>query len=509
MKMSSFQRNSSKLPQQLANEKLANDFKQTSRHKQPFSKDENENNFEIEISELKNKKEKEEPIYENMFNPILQMSNRQQIPERKEHDRASPLSKTPDSMDDGWASSANSSAMHTTLSRNNQSNSTSSVSPSNESLKRGGISSGVGTQSDEMLDEYSIDDIGEDIQVIEDMQDEEYEEEEDIIDDDDDDDEEDQETLRLQMEAEKLKNSKVTKQAPLPLLPKISETHKHFNSFFNQIISDERPFNAKLAYLIGFRFDLEKYCMDATSADLNVLFTHVEQIFEQHNLFLNELKRILNDLMRSDLLSLLLNALKVFSVMLSTCLKLYCEFLDNYPKAMVILNKFEAEKYKTNQTMINSLKISNSQSQKHRQQQQKSKTFVECESEFFQNIYTNNEFCDTAHIFSNELLNHPLALVRNWLRLKDECLYFIKISTTSNRNSNQEIQLKMKINELFYDNLEYNKLKHEIFTKIDRILLPNQMRKNEDVVELCEGNEKKLRHLILFSDCLICCRIKK
>jgi hypothetical protein len=363
-------------------------------------------------------------------------------------------------------------------------------------------------------DECSTDDIGEDIEIIEeDLPDEE-------VDDDDDDHEyygdfedHEQEKIRnLQIEAEKLKNSKVVKQSPLPPLPKLNDIQKHLNDFFNQIITNEKPYNAKLAYLIGFRNELQNHCTDASSADISVLFTHIEQIFEQHNLFINELKKILNDLLRNDLLNLLLNALNVFSVMLSTSLKLYCEFLDNYPRAMVILNKFENEKYKMNQLLTNNLKQTHSQpSQLHRQQKQqqpsKRKSFIECEYEFFQNIYTNNELCDTAQIFSNDLLNHPLLLVRHWLSLKDECLYFIRFSKTNEYKN--ETELNQRIKKLFYDNQEYNSLKDEIFCKVDRVLLPNRIRKNEDVVELCENGEKKLRHLILFGDCLICCRFKK
>jgi hypothetical protein len=179
---------------------------------------------------------------------------------------------------------------------------------------------------------------------------------------------------------------------------------------------------------------------------------------------------------------------------------------------MVILNKFENEKYKMNQLLTNNLKQTHSQpSQLHRQQKQqqpsKRKSFIECEYEFFQNIYTNNELCDTAQIFSNDLLNHPLLLVRHWLSLKDECLYFIRFSKTNEYKN--ETELNQRIKKLFYDNQEYNSLKDEIFCKVDRVLLPNRIRKNEDVVELCENGEKKLRHLILFGDCLICCRFKK
>ena len=513
--MSNFQRVSKKLPQQLINEKLANDLKLSDKFQKRFSRKEVENNYENII--------KAQNSEENLFDESYEYndkesSNRQQIPQNKQQqlDRVSPLSKTPDSIDDWTNSSANSSTINTAPYRTHYHSNNSSVSPSSESLKRGaGISSGIGTQSDnEMLDEYSTDDIGEDIEIIEedlpDEEDDDDDDEEEYYGDDDNFEENEQEKIRnLQIEAEKLKNSKVVKQAPLPPLPKLNDIQRHLNDFFNQIITNEKPYNAKLANLINFRNELQNHCTD-DSADLRVLFTHVEQIFEQHNLFLNELKKILSDLLRNDLLNLLLNALNVFSVMLSTSLKLYCDFLDNYPRAMVILNKFENEKYQKSQILTNNLK--HSQPQHHRQQQQqisnKRTSFIECEYEFSQNnYYTNNELFDTAQIFSNDLLNHPLSLVKCWLSLKDECLYFIRLS--KNNDYRNETELNQRIKRLFDDNQEYNLLKDEIFSKIDRVLLPNRIRKNEDVVESCESGEKKLRHLILFGDCLICCRIKK
>ena len=434
--------------------------------------------------------------YENFIMPIKQHP----IPKQE-----SPLSKTPDSMDESWMSSAVNNAVMP-FKNLNKSNSNSSVSPSNESLKNsGGISSGFGTQSyNDMLD-YSTDDIVDEFVIENDDNDEvesEYEED-------------DAEMMRLQDEAEKLKNTKVNKQAPLPLppQPKLNDIQKHINEFLSLIIAKEKPFNAKLTYLVKFRQDLEKNCTEASNADLNVLFTHVEQLLEQQTLFISELKNLLMEVLRNDLLTLLLKALSVFGNMLILSLKLYCEFLDNYPKAMVILNKFQSDSNKMNQ-IFNNIRQSNHHDineHKNNNLNKIRKSFIECENEFFKNIYSNHELSNTAQIFSNDLLNHPLDLVKHSLSLKEECSYFIKMVKIQNKwtEFRGENELNSMIKQWFDCNKDYNDLKEEIFTKIDRILLPNHIRKNDDVVELTEKNDKKLRHLVLYSDCLICCAIKK
>jgi hypothetical protein len=50
----------------------------------------------------------------------------------------------------------------------------------------------------------------------------------------------------------------------------------------------------------------------------------------------------------------------------------------------------------------------------------------------------------------------------------------------------------------------------KVFDEINRNIMPKEVRKNEDVVELIESsNEKRIRHLILYGDCLVCCKTKR
>jgi hypothetical protein len=124
------------------------------------------------------------------------------------------------------------------------------------------------------------------------------------------------------------------------------------------------------------------------------------------------------------------------------------------------------------------------------------------------NIYYNNdkhtdEF-DLSRIFTEDILRRPTKLFEFIISLKDECL--LAAADLSNQAS---VNLHANIKSLF-DNETSKTLRDRVFDEINRNIMPKEVRKHEDVVELSESShERKLRHLILYGDCLVCCRLKK
>jgi hypothetical protein len=111
---------------------------------------------------------------------------------------------------------------------------------------------------------------------------------------------------------------------------------------------------------------------------------------------------------------------------------------------------------------------------------------------------------DLSRIFTEDILRRPTKLFEFIISLKDECLL-----AASDLSSNASANLRMNIRSLF-DNENSKSLRDKVFSEINRNIMPKEVRKHEDVVELCvSSNERKLRHLILYGDCLVCCRLKK
>ena len=210
----------------------------------------------------------------------------------------------------------------------------------------------------------------------------------------------------------------------------------------------------------------------------------------------------------------------------------YLEFLKNYSKAMTILNRLEEKP-------SNSLRFTSLMAPKTTQ----TKTFLECQSEFNRqlldesklggissggltrfekihaqslntpkdpyNIYYNDvkkseEAFDLTKIFAEEILRRPTKLFEFIYSLKDEC-----ILASNELHDNYSVTLQASIKSLF-ENETSKSLREKVFDEINRNIMPKEVRKNEDVVELIESsNDRKIRHLILYGDCLVCCRIKK
>ena len=215
------------------------------------------------------------------------------------------------------------------------------------------------------------------------------------------------------------------------------------------------------------------------------------------------------------------NAVQLLANIMEISFQIYLEFLKNYSKSMTILNKLES-------TPSSSSPNSDSSSSKL-------KSFIECQQDFIKslkdnlsatvqstkqltpsdnnankdpyNIYYNdsdkNAF-NTAKIFAEEILRRPTKLFEFILSLKEEC----SIAANELPKSSSE-SLQKRIRSLF-ENESFKTLREEVFNQINRNIMPTEVRKHEDVVELSENNkDRKLRHLILYGDCLVCCRLKK
>ena len=124
------------------------------------------------------------------------------------------------------------------------------------------------------------------------------------------------------------------------------------------------------------------------------------------------------------------------------------------------------------------------------------------------NIYYNDKNdeadFDLSRVFTEDILRRPTKLFEFIISLKDECLL-----AANDLPGHSCVNLQRNIKSLF-DNEASKKLRERVFDEINRNIMPKEVRKHEDVVELSESSqERKLRHLILYGDCLVCCRLKK
>lgn len=125
------------------------------------------------------------------------------------------------------------------------------------------------------------------------------------------------------------------------------------------------------------------------------------------------------------------------------------------------------------------------------------------------NIYYNDRagadsYVDLTRTFTEDILRRPTKLFEFIISLKDECLL-----AAADLPKSVCASLQSDIKSMF-DNESSKKMRELVFDEINRNIMPKQVRKHEDVVELCDSSqERKLRHLILYGDCLVCCRLKK
>lgn len=115
-----------------------------------------------------------------------------------------------------------------------------------------------------------------------------------------------------------------------------------------------------------------------------------------------------------------------------------------------------------------------------------------------------DEKFDIARMLSEDILRRPTKLFEFTCSLKDECMLAAKELSRASR-----LNFESNIKSLF-ENESSKRLREQVFDEINRNIMPIEVRKSEHVVELIESNnERKLRYLILYGDCLACCRLKK
>ena len=312
-------------------------------------------------------------------------------------------------------------------------------------------------------------------------------------------------------------------------------TTKRLKTFVATTLDNEKIYLNKLARLLKFKNYLEENYAGSPN-ELNVLFSDIVQIYKIHDVVAIKLQDYLNsfsDLQKRDTSSgakssyydnnaliketFLSSALQLLANIMEISFPVYLEYLTNYPRSLSILNKLE--KQTASAGFFSS----------------KRKSFIDCQSDFNNKILNMNkkalqntsptkhpkqvkdefnlyapdtkkldEKIDTAKLFSEEILLRPTILFMLINSLKDECML-----AANDLPANSSNILKANIKSMF-DNETSRKLRDKVFEQIKLNRMPKEARKHEDVVELCErNNERKLRHLILYGDCLVCCRIKK
>jgi len=317
-------------------------------------------------------------------------------------------------------------------------------------------------------------------------------------------------------------------------------TTKRLKTFVATTLHNEQAYLDKISKLLSFRTFLQEN-FNGSQTDINVLFTDIFSIYKSHEVVCLKLQNFLDsfsDLTQphvnnnsSNLLikeTFLSSALQLLANIMMASFPVYLEFVENYSRSMSLLSKLE-------KAGISSGLLSLS----------KRKSFLDCQSDFNNkliasgisagsikksdkkslfgfnkasnkvqgtggefNLYYNekseNERLDVGRYFTEEILHRPTKLHLFIYSLKEECLRAaqeLPINTTNSLRSN--------IKSMF-DNIESKEMRDKIFEQIKLNIMPKEARKHEDVVELSESNnERKLRHLILYGDCLVCCRLKK
>lgn len=341
------------------------------------------------------------------------------------------------------------------------------------------------------------------------------------------------------------------------------QTSRRLKAFVTTTLYYEQLYLEKLNKLTQFKQYLDEN-LSGTQADISVIFTGIQSIKYTHETIANKLQDYLKSLgdllptkrsaalasspsntrlnaavgssrqatnlsptVSSNILvkeTFLNNAIQVLSSIMEISFPVYLDFLKNYPKAMTILNKLE----KSPNAASRSINIIS-----------KRKTFLDCQVDFNKqllkesnesgagkerkagflskitrnkdpfNIYYNDgkrgeEKFDISRVFSEDILRRPTKLFEFTSELKTECML-----ASEDLPLNYRDNMQTNIKSLF-ENEKSKSLRNKVFDEINRNIMPIEVRKSEDVVELIENNnERKLRHLILYGDCLVCCRLKK
>jgi hypothetical protein len=307
-------------------------------------------------------------------------------------------------------------------------------------------------------------------------------------------------------------------------------TTKRLKTFVATTLYNEHVYLNKLARLLNFKNYLEEN-YNGSLNELNILFSDIIQIYKIHDVVamklqdylssfvdLQQSKKQLQNNSNTNLIkeTFLSSALQLLANIMEISFPVYLEFLQNYPRSLSILNKLEKQSISSGllskrksfldcQTDFNNQKYNVKTNKQNNNKKQQAKDEFNLYSTYSTtDLKKNEEKIDTAKLFSEEILLRPTILFMLINSLKDECLLAANDLPLSSSNT-----LKANIKSMF-DNENSKKLRDQVFEQIKLNRMPKEARKHEDVVELSErNNERKLRHLILYGDCLVCCRIKK
>lgn len=331
-------------------------------------------------------------------------------------------------------------------------------------------------------------------------------------------------------------------------------TTKRLKTFVNTTLHYEKLYLDKLRKLLNFKEYLDEN-FDGSETDISVLFSGIQQIYTTHDIVAQKLQdylNTLNELLQSSSKAFpantklnqvvgssrqatnlsptspfppksmaylketfLSNALNLLANIMEISFPVYLEFLKNYPKSMTILNKLENPKGVTKRKTLTEYqndfnKLLNSEVKNSKKPgllsrfTHKNPIIKKDPFDLYYNDTKNEQLFDLTRIFTDDILRRPTKLFEFIYSLKEEC-----ILASNDLPNSYCASLKSNIKSLF-ENEGSKNLREMVFSEINRNIMPKEVRKNEDVVELIENsNEKKLRHLILFGDCLVCCRLKK
>ena len=311
-------------------------------------------------------------------------------------------------------------------------------------------------------------------------------------------------------------------------------TTKRLKTFVATTLHNEHVYLDKIGKLLNFRIYLEDN-FSGSQTDINVLFSDIFQIYKIHEVVAIKLQEYLdsfselsrshttnnqsNALIKEKFLS---SALQLLANIMEISFPVYLEFVENYPRSMSLLNKLEKQQASLTAGLLSKRKPFldcqadfNTKSMNNKLMPPKDKrTFFHTKKQATNNsefsLYYDtsrkplDDKIDVAKLFSEEILRRPSKLFLFIHSLKDECMLAANELSVSSSNG-----LRSNIKSMF-DNEESKVLRDKVFEQIKLNIMPKEARKHEDVVELCENNnERKLRHLILYGDCLVCCRLKK
>ena len=311
----------------------------------------------------------------------------------------------------------------------------------------------------------------------------------------------------------------------------LDNTTRRLETFVATTLLNEEAYLKKIDLLLEFQKFLEKN-LPSSITDINIIFSYIENIHKVHKVVVLRLQEFINTLTEDSNISsntdikelFSSNALQLLGNIIKISFPAYLEFVESYPRSMAVLKSLEKanlnsggllSKKKTLADCQNEFIAKNLNRESNKTTKEKkhffssplkfSRTTKEDWNIYFSDTKKIEEKFDIATIFSEDILRRPEKLFLFIHSLKDECILATNELPTESKSADLKSDIKM-----IFENEEMKDLREKVFEQIKLNIMPKEARKHEDVVELFENsNEKKIRHLILYGDCLVCCRLKK